>query len=250
VTRESFPVRLSGVEDRDLDSSDLASYERIHARMGSIGRCRTTAGGGRSHGEPFVKYAPAAFGRKARPSGRQRHPAVLHAVADPGCRGRMARRPTWRRTSGTAGMSDPSGPPSSTVSPQSRTQRQWTGRAREGGSADRGRDIEDGPVSPWPGFVIGVAARERGVPDVRRGSSSNTGEVSGNRDRLCRQYDPDPDANPTISGGMNNLRVIPELRSRARNPDSQLSTNEAERCPLHSGKTVLLDSGLRCAAPE
>ena len=59
-TRESFPVGLSGVEDHDLDSSDLASYERIQGGDVAERRCVRVDTRG---------FAPWRTVREVRPDG-------------------------------------------------------------------------------------------------------------------------------------------------------------------------------------
>ncbi|SFU33616.1 hypothetical protein SAMN02799631_00205 [Methylobacterium sp. 174MFSha1.1] len=49
---------------------------------------------------------------------------------------------------------------------------------------------------------------------------------------------------------MNMLSVIPGPRSGARNPDPLFLQNKAERSRFFPDNPEVLDSGLRCAAPE
>ena len=50
----------SGGEDRDIDSADHASYERINEGDGSGSETRWRRSRDPHHGEAFVKYAPPA----------------------------------------------------------------------------------------------------------------------------------------------------------------------------------------------
>ena len=144
------------MEDHDLDSSDLASYEQIHGSDGVGWRYATAEGRG---------FAPWRTVREVRPGdgtegdpGRRRGGAkgmiVPVAVTDhrsgvtPGQRNRCGDARTYI---GDSGENDRSARSSCTLSPQSRTLRKWARRPREGDPGDQGERLRTARFRPVRG---------------------------------------------------------------------------------------------------